>query len=170
VSVLHEAIRHHVWATEQLLDVCATVPEPELERVAPGTYGSALDTLRHIVDADASYLFVISGGDLGSWDIDADGLSFAEVRDAAEANARDYEILLERDLDTDANLVRVRDDGSERHATIGVRLAQVAHHGSDHRSQVCTALTALGHEPPEFDVWAWGEAVGLSHEVPPPGD
>ena len=43
-----------------------------------------------------------------------------------------------------------------RDATIGIRLAQVLHHGSDHRSQISTALTTLGHAPPEFDVWAYG--------------
>jgi uncharacterized damage-inducible protein DinB len=42
----------------------------------------------------------------------------------------------------------------------------VLHHGSDHRSQICTALTVLGHAPPEFDVWAYGEEAGLRHEEP----
>ncbi len=40
------------------------------------------------------------------------------------------------------------------------RLAQVIHHGTDHRSQVCTILSTLGIEPPEIDVWAYGEATG----------
>ena len=53
------------------------------------------------------------------------------------------------------------------HATIGIRLAQVLHHGSDHRSQICTALTILGYPPPEFDVWAYGETVGLTREDEP---
>jgi uncharacterized damage-inducible protein DinB len=166
--VLREGVRHHVWATEQLLDTCASLPEDELERPVDAIYGSALDTLRHIVDADASYLFVISGGDLGRRDFDADGLSLAEVREVAAENGRGFDALVGRDLDPNTDLIRRRDDGSARHATVGIRLAQVLHHGSDHRSQVCTALTLLGHEPPEFDVWAYGEAVGLSHEDPPP--
>ena len=33
-------------------------------------------------------------------------------------------------------------------------------HGTDHRSQVCTALTSLGVEPPEIDLWDYGEATG----------
>jgi uncharacterized damage-inducible protein DinB len=57
-----------------------------------------------------------------------------------------------------------RADGRVTHATVGIRLAQVLHHGSDHRSQICTALTVLGHEPPEFDVWAYGETIGLVRE------
>ena len=126
LTVLREAFRHHVWATEQLLDVCATVPEEQLKRPAPGTYGSALDTLRHIVDADASYLFVISGGDLGRADIDADdvlaragprgrGRERAGLGGAARARARHGR----------GPRPRTRGRQSVRHATIGIRLAQV---------------------------------------------
>jgi uncharacterized damage-inducible protein DinB len=42
----------------------------------------------------------------------------------------------------------------------------VVHHGTDHRSQICTALTTLGIEPPLIDVWDYGEAVGRTNEVP----
>jgi uncharacterized damage-inducible protein DinB len=63
-------------------------------------------------------------------------------------------------------IVRRRDDGSETHAPLGVRLAQAIHHGTDHRSQICTALTTLGIEPPWIDVWDYAEAVGRSREVP----
>lgn len=31
--------------------------------------------------------------------------------------------------------------------------AQALHHGTDHRSQICTALTTLGVEPLLIDVW-----------------
>jgi len=65
-------------------------------------------------------------------------------------------------------MVNVRwEDGSETRAPFGIRLAQALHHGTDHRSQVCTALTTLGIEPPNIDVWAYGEAVGRVVEVPP---
>jgi uncharacterized damage-inducible protein DinB len=65
-------------------------------------------------------------------------------------------------------VIRRRDDGSEGHAPFGVRIGQVLHHGTDHRSQICTALTTLGMEPPEIDVWAFGEAHGMVAEVPVP--
>ena len=65
--------------------------------------------------------------------------------------------------------MRHRDDGSESGAPLGVRTAQALHHGTDHRSQVCTALTALGIEPPEIDVWAFAAEQGRLDEVPAPG-
>jgi uncharacterized damage-inducible protein DinB len=45
-----------------------------------------------------------------------------------------------------------------------VRLAQVVHHGTDHRSQIATALTTLGVTPPEMDVWEWALTVS-KHEI-----
>ena len=42
---------------------------------------------------------------------------------------------------------------------------QVVHHGTDHRSQICTALTHLGVEPPLIDAWDWGEATGRTRGV-----
>jgi uncharacterized damage-inducible protein DinB len=47
-----------------------------------------------------------------------------------------------------------------RHAPLGIRLAQALHHGTDHRSQVCTALTTLGIEPPAIDLWDYGALDG----------
>jgi hypothetical protein len=44
---------------------------------------------------------------------------------------------------------------------------QVIARGTDHRSQVCTALTPLGMEPPAIDVWDFGELDGRVVEVPP---
>ncbi len=70
------------------------------------------------------------------------------------------------DLDPDADVVRHRDDGTASHAPLGIRLAQALHHGTDHRSQVCTALTALGIEPPAIDVWDFADSEGRLSEEP----
>lgn len=37
---------------------------------------------------------------------------------------------------------------------------QVAHHGADHRSQICTMLTVMGIEPPDLSAWDWGADTG----------
>jgi uncharacterized damage-inducible protein DinB len=49
---------------------------------------------------------------------------------------------------------------------VSIRLAQALHHGTDHRSQICTALTSLGVEPPFIDVWDYGEQMGTVTEDP----
>ena len=57
--------------------------------------------------------------------------------------------------------------GSSGPEGAGVRLAQVIHHGTDHRSQICTALTALGIEPPAIDVWDYASTEGRISETEP---
>jgi uncharacterized damage-inducible protein DinB len=131
----------------------------------PGTYGSILETQRHIVGADCSYLAVTS--DDPTVLIDEDHLGLPELRAAMERNGAAWSRLLAQDLDPDVVLERHRDDGSETHAPMSIRLAQVLHHGTDHRSQICTALTTLGVEPPFIDVWDFGVQNGSVVEVPP---
>ena len=53
------------------------------------------------------------------------------------------------------------------HNTMGIQLTQALHHGTDHRSQICTALKTLGAEPPGIDVWDFGEQEGRVVELPP---
>jgi len=84
-----------------------------------------------------------------------------------ESHGAAWSQLLADDLDPDAILFRHRDDGSETHAPMSIRLAQALHHGSDHRSQICTVLTTLGVEPPAIDVWDFGLVDGRVVEVPP---
>ena len=60
-SLLADAFGHHVWATLRLIDTCLALNPEQLETGVPGTYGSILETMRHLVGADASYLFVPDG-------------------------------------------------------------------------------------------------------------
>ncbi|HYM84522.1 MAG TPA: DinB family protein [Candidatus Dormibacteraeota bacterium] len=164
-SLLRDAFGHHAWATIRLLDACAALTPEQLRTAVPGTYGSILDTLRHLGGADASYLNVLSAGAVER--IDEDAMDLGELRAAVERFGPAWLSLLESDLDPDAIVVRHRDDGSETHAPIGIRLAQALHHGTDHRSQVCTALTTLGIEPPAIDVWDYAAKVGRLTEIEP---
>lgn len=60
--MLRDAFEHHAWATLRLFDACGSLDAERLATSVPGTYGSILDTFRHIVGADASYLFTLTGG------------------------------------------------------------------------------------------------------------
>jgi uncharacterized damage-inducible protein DinB len=164
-AMLQDAFHHHVWATLRVFDVCAGLTPEQLATAVPGTYGSIIDTLRHIVAADDSYLFALTGGRVAL--IDEETMELPELRAAFEDYGREWDVLLAQDLDPAEVVVRHRDDGSETHAPVSIRLAQVLHHGTDHRSQLCTALTSLGIEPPWIDVWDFGSADGRVIEVPP---
>jgi uncharacterized damage-inducible protein DinB len=164
-SLLADAFDHHVWASLRLLDVCLELSPEQLDTTVPGTYGSVLDTVRHLVGADTSYLSLISGGRVPA--IDEDAMDLPGLRAAMDRNGAGWTSVLTEDIDPDRVLVRHRDDGSTFRAPLGIRLAQVIHHGTDHRSQVCTALTTLGIEPPEIDVWDFGHAHDRVVETPP---
>ena len=165
-SLLEDAFAHHVWATLQLIDACCSLTPEQLGTGVPGTYGSIIETMRHTVGADASYLFALTGGRVAT--IDENHMDLVELRAAMEGNRAAWSELLARDLNPDVVVVRHRDDGSQSLAPTGIRIAQVLHHGTDHRSQICTALTALGVEPPAIDVWDFANQDGRLSEVPPP--
>jgi uncharacterized damage-inducible protein DinB len=168
-SILDDAFGHHVWATLTLIDACLTLTPEQLETTVPGTYGSIIETMRHTVGADVAYLFVLTDGRRPAVDeAEETAMGLRELKSAMEANGPFWSALLEQDLDPDTVIIRRRDDGSEGHAPLGIRLAQAIHHGTDHRSQICTALTTLGIEPPDIDVWSYAWKDGRLVEVEPP--
>jgi uncharacterized damage-inducible protein DinB len=164
-SLLEDAFAHHVWASLRLIDACLELSPEQLETTVPGNYGSIIETQRHLVGADASYVFVTSGERTPL--IDEDRMDLAELRAEMEGHAAAWSQILAQDPDPDTVLVRRRDDGSATRAPVGIRLAQTLHHGTDHRSQICTALTTLGVEPPLIDVWDFGEHAGSVVDIPP---
>lgn len=148
----------------RIIDACRELSVEQLETTVPGTYGSIIDTARHLVDADVSYLFVLSDGRRP--EIEVEQADLAELKEAMRVNRPLWAELVARELAPDANIVRQRDDGTSSHAPMGIRLPQVLHHGTDHRSQICTALTSLGIEPPEIDVWDFGRETGQVFVTP----
>jgi uncharacterized damage-inducible protein DinB len=162
---LADAFAHHCWATVRLIRACHPLSAEQLGTAVEGTYGPILDTMRHLVSADRSYLWLLTDGALDQ--VDETGLDLAAMQAVMEADADVWQAYLLGHLDPDRIVVRHRDDGSESHAPLGIRLAQVIHHGTDHRSQVCTALTNLGFEPPAIDVWDFASHDGRLREVFP---
>jgi len=116
--------------------------------------------------SDAFDLFTLT--DDRAFSIDDDDVSLAELRVIMERNGRGWGEYISRPLDPD-EVVREVDptDGYQRWAPVGFRLAGALDHGTDHRSQVCTALTALGVEPPKIDVSDFGLGTGKIVEKMP---
>jgi uncharacterized damage-inducible protein DinB len=164
-SLLDDAFAHHVWATVRLIDACLPLTPAQLATSVPGTYGSIIQTLRHLVDGDGFYLYGLTG-DRGHA-IDTEQMDLRELQSAIKTTGTAWSQLLAQTPDPDAITLEFDDDGFERRATTGIRFAQALHHGTDHRSQICTALTNLGLEPPIIDVWEFGKQTGRSVETMP---
>jgi uncharacterized damage-inducible protein DinB len=165
-SLLEAAFAHHVWATSRLIEACLDLSVEDLETSVLGTRGPMLETLRHLVLSDAFDLFVVTGD--RAFDIDEEHMTLAEARVTMERNGSGWAEYISRSLDPD-EIVREVDktDGYQRWAPVGFRLAGVLNHGTDHRSQVCTALTSLGVAPPKIDVFDFGLDAGRIVEKMP---
>jgi uncharacterized damage-inducible protein DinB len=148
-------LRHDVWATQLVLDRCRALTEEQLELTTPGTYGTIRRTLAHIVRANEGYLNpygVVPQPFLEITDttsLDEIGARLAKVRDAVE------QLFAASELEFDK---RIHDERRKADLELWVPLTQFAHHGTDHRSQICTILSVNGLDVPDLDVWAYAEA------------
>jgi uncharacterized damage-inducible protein DinB len=151
---LSEAFQHHTWATERLIRHLWTLPEAALSATTTGVYGEVLATLSHLLDADGRYLSYLEGmppppksgpDPTKSLDMLADQLRDQAVR---------WRVVLARVGDLDVTLPARGDRPELMHAT-NLLVAQALHHGDDHRTQICTVLTANGYEAPDLDVWSY---------------
>lgn len=156
-SSLLRAVRHSCWANEKLLDFCARLPTEQWSWTVPGTYGTIHQTLQHTVGAELGYLLRLTGVAPEGGPLDPRvPVPFEELA-ARERSVRERcERLLAEDFDPD----RVVSRPNRPSATAGIVIAQLVHHGSDHRAHVGTILGAHGVEPPDLDVWAYGKEIG----------
>ncbi|HEX3299717.1 MAG TPA: DinB family protein [Actinomycetota bacterium] len=166
-SLFEAAFAHNTWATLQVIDACTDLHAEQLGTSVPGTRGPILDTLRHIVEDDAFDLEILTGVPAMS----VEQMPLPELRDATARIGAAWGAFLADPIDPD-EMVREVDpgDGYERDAPIAFRLAGTLNHGTDHRSQICTALTTLGIDPPKIDVMSYGIAVDRVFERWPEGE
>jgi uncharacterized damage-inducible protein DinB len=153
-SLMELLFRHHAWSNRVLIDFLAELPEDQLNLTVPGTYGSSINTIRHIVSGNADYVRIIpdtpevpqiaQDGPFGGWD------ELRRVADAADAALIDYV----SETTDDMFFIDV-DDGVAFELTRSVLLAQIIHHATEHRSQIRTTLSTHGIPPPEISLWAW---------------
>ncbi len=61
MNPLREMFLHHDWATRTLFDRCRALPAADLQQTVPGTYGTILGTLVHLVSGDQLYLELMTG-------------------------------------------------------------------------------------------------------------
>lgn len=157
---LVDAFRHSAWATQTLLACCRELSEEQLRATVTGVYGSVIDTLRHIVAAEASYLFRLTGEE-PSWDRrEASPPDLATLTQRAQELAQRWEQFLSTPFDAERLLPIAWPDRGDYEVPAGVVLAQALHHADDHRSQVCTVLTTIGVAPPQLGVWNYALATG----------
>ena len=148
--------RQNEWANLALIEACRDLTDEQLTTTAIGTFGSIRDTLRHIVSAEGGYASRLGHEPSprlqrdDAWPgLDALAEMVSATADAFAATAGDAPDLT----------IRVESDTQHYDVEAAVILIQAFHHGTDHRSQICTILTTLGIDPPELSAWDWGLAA-----------
>ena len=151
---LSEAFQHHTWATEKLLCHLRTLPDAALTATAEGVYGEVAATLSHMLAADARYLGYLEGNVPAAKTGPDASRTLAEMDDAVRDQAVRWRIVLARAGELDVTIPGRGDRPALPHAT-NLLIAQALHHGTDHRTHICTVLSANGYETPDLDVWTY---------------
>jgi len=146
--------RHHRWSNLRLIDFLSGLSLEHLELTVPGTYGSVLATVRHVVSSDADYVRIIPDApDVPQID-DVGGFEgWEDLRRVANA-AGTALIGYVDGLTDDAFFVDV-DEGVAFDLSRSILLNQVIHHATDHRGQIATTLSAHGVAVPDLSTWSW---------------
>ena len=155
---LDHVLRHNTWANVTLLEFCRRLDPALLEANANGTYGTLYGTLQHLVGAEQWYVQLLTGELLGRARIRRDERHSLDdlLATATAIGARELEVVASDDV------TRRIEMNEGRRSTVGVILAQLVHHGNEHRTQVTTILGANGIEPPPVSAWGYGRAAGIS--------
>jgi uncharacterized damage-inducible protein DinB len=151
---LSEAFQHHTWATERLIEHLRGLPEAALTASAPGVYGEVLATLSHLLGADGRYLTYLEGSAPPPRSGPDQVRSLDELADAVRDQAVRWRMVLSRIDELDITFPARHDRPELPHAT-NLVVDQALHHGNDHRTQICTVLSASGYAAPDLDVWSY---------------
>ena len=160
-DVLRAIFDHHLWATQALIEHLGRLPASRLDASIPGTYGSMIDTLTHMIDADSRYLLRLRDPSPPLAD-DRVGVPLQQLLSEMPEHRRTWDqVLSELEAGTLHAAIRNREDYPDTDPAEAMVLLQAIHHGNDHRTQICSTLGALGLEVPEidgWDYWATGRA------------
>lgn len=156
---LQDLARHNAWANGQVLAYCQSIDEATLNATVPGTYGTIIESLRHIVASESSYIYRLAGFPPGhDWREDrAVGLDVLAER--ADALATALEQFLATDWDEERPGEARGDEGELYTVPAAIFLTQAIHHANEHRAHICTILGALGHAAPELSGWEYAIAT-----------
>ena len=146
METLVELYRYNVWANRRILDACAALDDAQTRAAMPGMYGSALETVSHLVGVEFNYLRLIAGQPTERRRFD----DLASARERCLETDRGYLDLVGRL--TVADLARTfHMPGLGRDLTVRQALIQVATHSTEHRADLAAAVTRLGGTPPPLD-------------------
>lgn len=148
------------WANGVVLDLSATLSPTDYARDFGHAWGSVRGTLAHTYGADWVWFRRWQGESPPALPPEADFSGVDELRRVWQPLMAERRAFIEG-LSAD-DLARVvayqTTQGTPHSEPLWQLLLHVANHSTDHRSQVSTLLTNLGHPPPPLDLIAYVRA------------
>ena len=170
--MLAEAIRalygYSAQATARVLDAAEALTFEQFVAPALGDQRSIRETLVHYLDTQQGWLSWWDGSlpaaEAYAFTLDPESFpDAASIRRAWDGVNRQTEAFLGTLTDDDMprEYVATLPDGAEFRMVLWHMLLHVANHGTQHRSEAASMLTALGHSPGPLDL--------MWYFAPPPG-
>lgn len=151
-DLINKYFEYNLWANVEMVKICSTLTEDQLETTIEGTAGSIKETLKHLIGSESYYLYHLS--DELIWDADEEDWSDKTMADYLQMAEQSGTKLLEvaSQADPHQRHDRVLDIGPY-HFFNWTSALQTIYHGIEHRTQIKMMLTKLGVEHPELAAW-----------------
>jgi len=157
-EILAELVRFNTWSNLKLIEACRPLTREQLAAVFAGTYGSILATFVHYLGAEQWALEQLTDRVVADKLVEgaspdfetlaghaaASGEALAQI---AAAVAGDY-------------LLASSDPARDRKWPASIVFAELVSHSLEHRTQIMTAMTHLGVEPPYLGAFIYAQEMG----------
>lgn len=157
-SLVVELYKHNHWANMRVLDLCEGLSDEQLDASAPGTYGSIRNTLMHIIGAQERYIARLTDQPRESTLREDQPFPGFETLRAHAVTSGETLIDLARDFDS-SKILRGTWRGAPYELPAVIPMMQAINHATEHRSHISSVLSQIGIQPPDTDVWAYGDSL-----------
>ena len=163
-EVLQEIFRHNLWANQAILEACKDLDDELLDAESSTGVGSIRETLLHIAANEEGYVALVAGDEPSSSLRDFDEVPGFDVIGERLFGSGTAFIDLADQLDAETTVTATFED-AEWQIRAMVPLIQAINHGTEHREQIKSMMTAAGITPPTIDLWAYSAGHGYLQMV-----
>lgn len=151
MTLLTNLFRHHRWANLTLIDHLAKLPPEDLQRRAPGGFGTIQETLYHYVHNESRFIDALNSREVTFGAMPSELPGCAELRKIAEANG-DALIAFAGELSEDDH-VHGNMNGRPYDLPAFIPLFQAYSHATEHRTNITSILATYDLPTPNLDLW-----------------
>lgn len=157
LELIGDLYAYNEWANRQLLECAAKAGDRVLAESRGTSFGSVLQTLDHVCDAQVIWLARWTAGQNTARPMESVSVNLASLASAFEAShaaLRSYVSgLTDSVLDS---AIEYRDSrGNAYRRALWQLMLHCANHGTYHRGEAAAALSALGYSPGDLDFVYW---------------